>query len=73
MGLDHNPLIREPVCIPWTPSKVTSGTQPSVRERKSAAGAAWSPLVVLWEELAAGVFLSIKTACGLGYNVFPMV
>ena len=73
MGPDHNPLIREPVCIPWTLSKAASGNQPSVRGRKAAVGTAWSPLVVSWEGLAAGVYLSIKTTCGLGYSVFLMV
>lgn len=57
MGLDHNLLIRERVCIPWTPSKAASGTQPSVRGREAAVGTAWSPLVILWEGLAAGVFV----------------
>ena len=45
------------MCIPWTPSKAASGTQPSVRGRKAAVGTAWSPLVILWEGLAAGVFV----------------
>ena len=54
MGLGHNPLTRESVCILWTPNKVAGGNQPSVSGRKAAAGTAWSPSVTLWEGRAVG-------------------
>uniref|UniRef100_A0A8C4KYI8 Plexin domain containing 1 n=1 Tax=Equus asinus TaxID=9793 RepID=A0A8C4KYI8_EQUAS len=29
-GLHHNPLVREPICIPWTANKMAAGNQPLV-------------------------------------------